>query len=516
MKNISSNKWLLTLTVMLGTMMNAIDTSIVNVAIPYIKGNLGASVEEISWVITGYILSNVIIMPLIAMVSARIGRRNFYLTSVIVFTAGSLLCGLATNLPLLVFARVLQGIGGGALGPLSQSIMRESFPAEQQGTAMGIFGLGVVVGPALGPTLGGWLVDHFSWPWIFYINIPLGILNVVMVLRYLHDPPYLERERGRMDLAGLALLITGLGALQIVLEQGERRAWFDSGIIISLATLALVGMALFVYRELTVDRPAVDLTLLRDRNFASGVLISGLLGMGLYSSMFLLPLFLQQLLGYSAFDAGLTLMPRSVAMGLTLPVAGRLYNRLGPRILVSTGLTCSAVSFVLMSRMSLDSGYADLFLTQALQGIGFGMTFVSVSTTALASIERRKMMAASGLYNVFRQVFGSVGVAVAATLFTRGQNSNRALLMEHVSRSNPAALTWMSKLSSTMASRGTDLLTARAKASGLLENLVMRQAAMLSFNRIFFLMAFLFVIAFPLVLLLRKQGGAAVVEAAID
>jgi len=230
----------------------------------------------------------------------------------------------------------------------------------------------------------------------------------------------------------------------------------------------------------------------------------------------LLPLFLQQLLGYSAFDAGLTLMPRSVAMGLTLPVAGRLYNRLGPRVLVSAGLTCSAVSFILMSRMSLDSGYADLFLTQALQGIGFGMTFVSVSTTALASIERPKMMAASGLYNVFRQVFGSVGVAVAATLFTRGQNSCRALMMEHVSLSNPAALTWIGKVSGALVNRGTDLITARAKAAGMLENLVMRQAAMLSFNRIFFLMAFLFVIALPLVLLLRKQGGAEVAEVAID
>ena len=516
MSSSSANKWLLTLTVMLGTMMNAIDTSIVNVAIPYIKGNLGASVEEISWVITGYILSNVIIMPLIAMVSARIGRRNFYLMSVVVFTGGSLLCGMATNLPLLVAARLLQGIGGGALVPLSQSIMRESFAPHEQGTAMGIFGLGVVVGPALGPTLGGWLVDHFSWPWIFYINIPLGLLNLAMVLRYLHDPPYLERERGKMDLAGLALLIAGLGALQLMLEQGERRDWFDSGLIVTFCFVAVTGLALFVWRELTIDRPAVDLSLMRDRNFASGVLISGILGVGLYASMFLLPLYLQQLLGYSAMDAGLTMMPRSVAMGLTLPVAGRLYNRLGPRLLVGCGLACSILSFVLMSRMTLGSGYRELFVTQSLQGIGFGMTFVSVSTTALASVERRRMMAASGLYNVFRQVFGSIGVAIAATLFTTGQNSSRAWLMEHVTATNQAAVSWLTTVSAALVSRGADSFSAAGMAKRLMEGAIMRQAAMLSFDRVFFLLALLFVGAVPLVLLLHKRGRGEAAEVALD
>lgn len=256
------NKWLLTLTVMLGTMMNAIDTSIVNVAIPFMKGNLGASVEEISWVATGYILANVIIMPLIAMVSARIGRRNFYLLSIILFTASSVLCGMATSLPMLVAARLLQGIGGGALGPLSQAIIRERFPPREQGLAMGIFGLGVVVGPAFGPTLGGWLVDNFSWPWIFYINIPLGLINIMLVMRYLHDPPYLERHSGKMDLAGLCFLVVSLGALQLALEQGEQKQWFDSTIIPLLFSIAIFGLILFIIRELTVDRPAVDLSLL--------------------------------------------------------------------------------------------------------------------------------------------------------------------------------------------------------------------------------------------------------------
>ncbi len=336
----ATNKWLLTLTVMLGTMMNAIDSSIVNVAVPYMRGSLGASVEEIAWVTTGYILSNVIVTPLIALVSSRVGRKRFYFYSIVIFTVSSIFCALATTLPLLVLARVIQGIGGGALGPLSQSIMRERFAPHEQGTAMGIFGLGVVVGPALGPTLGGWLVDHFSWPWIFYINVPFGVLNCLMVLRYLDDPPYLVRERGRIDFAGVALLVLSLCSLQLFLEEGRRYDWFDSSFIVMLAFLAVAGLILFVWREMTVDLPAVDLSLLGNANFASGIFISGILGMGLFASMFLLPLFLQQLLGYSAIDSGLTLMPRSIATGLTLPVAGRLYNRVGPRYLVATGLVC--------------------------------------------------------------------------------------------------------------------------------------------------------------------------------
>jgi len=504
MEQQETGKWMLTLTVMLGTMMNAIDSSIVNVAVPYMRGNLGASVEEISWVATGYILSNVIIMPLIAMISARIGRRRFYLACVILFTISSLLCGMARSLTTLVLARILQGIGGGALAPLSQSILRERFPPHEQGTAMGIFGLGVVIGPALGPTLGGWLTDNYSWPWIFYINIPLGILNIFMVMRHLHDPPYLVRDRGRMDLAGLFLLILGLGSLQLMLEQGERNDWLDSGFIVSLLFLAVMGIALFVARELTTDRPAVDLSLLKNRGFASGVVISGMLGMGLYASMFLLPIFLQQLLGYPAVESGWTLVPRSIAMGLTLPVAGRLYNRLGPKLLVSSGLLVSSASFFLMTRLSLDAGYWNLFVTQSLQGVGFGMTFVSVSTSALSTVERTRMMAASGLYNVFRQVFGSIGIALTATMFMRGQNAQRVALAADITPYSWKATQWIERVTATMHAKGADPVTAKMRALHLLDDLVTRQAAMLSFNHIYSLLMLLFLATLPCVLFLKR------------
>jgi MFS transporter, DHA2 family, multidrug resistance protein len=495
-----TGKWVLTLTVMLGTMLNAIDTSIVNVAVPYMRGNLGASVEEISWVVTGYILSNVIVMPLIALISTRFGRRRYYLFSVGLFTLASLLCGLAHTLPLLVAARILQGIAGGALAPLSQAIIRERFEPHEQGTAMGIFGLGVVIGPALGPTLGGWLVDRFSWPWIFYINIPLGILDLLLVLRFLHDPPYLKREKTPLDLTGIALLVLGLGSLQLMLEQGERHDWFASGFIVSLCALSLAGMVLFVCRELNVSQPAVDLTLLAQRDFAAGVLISGMLGMGLFASMFLLPIFLQQLLGYPALDAGLTMIPRSLAMGVAMPIAGRLYNRWGPKPLVGGGLLLSAASFFLMTRLSLAVGYWNLFLIQALQGVGFGMTFVSVSTTALSSVPRARMMAASGLYNVFRQVFGSIGVAVAANLYERGQYAQRVLLTADLVPYAAKTARWLAKTAAALQSHGVGALAAKLKALHLLEDLVNRQAAMLAFNRVYALLTVLFLATIPLVL----------------
>jgi multidrug resistance protein len=328
-------KWLITLTVMGGTLMGAIDITIVNVAIPHIQGNVGASVEEITWVSTGYILSSVIIMPIAAFLSSRFGRKRLYLFSIVLFTAGSAVCGLSSSLSLLVAARIVQGVGGGGLYPLAQAILRETFPPEEQGMAMGVYGLGVVMGPALGPPLGGWLTDHYSWPWIFFVNIPIGVVAVSMVVRFIQDPPYLERERGRVDYPGLAFMIVGLGALQLLLEQGQRKDWFESEFIVYLAVVASLGLLLFVWREWTCDRPAVDLRILKNPSFTSGCLIVGILTVGQYGTLFLFPLFLQDLLGYNAFDSGLALMPRFLAMAVTMPVAGRLYNRIGnPRLRV--------------------------------------------------------------------------------------------------------------------------------------------------------------------------------------
>ncbi len=324
------HRWLITFTVMMATIMAAIDVSIVNVALPYMRGNLGASVEEITWVATGYLLSNVIVMPIIAMLTSRFGRRRFYLFSILLFTCTSMLCGVAWSFSSLVAFRTLQGIGGGAIIPISQAILRESFPPEDQGKIIGIYGLGVILGPAFGPTLGGWLTDTYSWRWIFFINVPVGVVTVYLISRFIHDPHYLEREKGRIDGPGLAFLVVGLGSLQLMLEKGQQWDWFGSRLIVALTVLAAAGIILFVVRELTTGKPAVELRLFKDVNFAVGTFLGGIFGIALYGSLFLLPLFLQEILRYTALDSGLTLMPRSLAMAATMPLAGRLYNRPGP------------------------------------------------------------------------------------------------------------------------------------------------------------------------------------------
>jgi DHA2 family multidrug resistance protein len=490
---------------MLGTIMAVLDSSIVNVALPSISGTMGATIEQITWVITGYILANVIIMPLVALLSQWFGRKNFYMANVIIFTVASMACGLARNLPMMVFFRALQGIGGGVLLTVSQAILRETFPPEEQGTAMGIFGLGVVLAPAFGPTLGGWLTDAYSWPWIFYINVPIGVINLILVQRFVEDPPYLIRNKGNIDWLGLGLMIGGLGSLQLMLESGERNDWFESAFVIRLAIIAVVGLVLFVWRELTTENPAVDLRILRNVSFASATALGGILGVALMGSLFLLPLFLQNLLGYPAMKSGIALMPRSLAMAVIMPIGGRFYNRLGPRLLVGTGLVVTGISFWQLSHLTSQIGAWDIFWPQVMQGIGFSLIFVALSTAALATIPRPQVTAATGLYNVSRQVFGSVGIAVAATQLTSGISRYRQMLLEHVNTGNSAAVNWLSSATAAMMARtGSDIQTARRMALRLLDGTVMRQATVLSYNRIFVLVSLLFVIALPLIFLLKR------------
>jgi len=496
--------------------MAALDMSIVNVALPHMRGTLSASVEEITWVSTGYILSSVIIMPIVALLSSRFGRKRFYIFSVILFTGASMLCGIAWDLTSMVIFRILQGIGGGTLIPVAQAILRETFPQEEQAMAMGIYGLGVILGPAVGPTLGGWLTDNYSWPWIFYINIPVGIINTLLVIRFIEDPPYLVRERAKLDFPGLLFMAVGLGALQIILENGEQKDWFSSDFIRYLAIISSVGLVLFIWRELTTDKPAVDLRILKDLNFASATFLGGVLGMTLFSSIFILPLLLQQLLGYPAFDSGLALMPRSIAMAVAMPVAGKLYNRAGPRLLIGTGLLVNVLSFYQLSRLSLSVGYWDIFVPQFVQGIGFGLIFVALSTAALSTIEKPLMTAASGLYNVVRQVCGSIGIAMAATSLTRGENWNRAVLMQHVTVFRDVTSDLVQRLSSFFYSQGLDRIGAGRKALKVLDGFIMRQSSMLSFNHVFFLMAALFLFSIPLVFLIKDRQRNAGVDIAID
>ncbi|MGA2527394.1 MAG: DHA2 family efflux MFS transporter permease subunit [Smithellaceae bacterium] len=499
------HKWLITLTVMTGSIMSSLDISIVNVALPHMRGTLGASVEEITWVSTGYILSNVIIMPIVAFLSSRFGRKNFYIFSVLLFTASSMLCGIAWDLTSMVVFRIMQGIGAGALIPVSQSVLRETFPPKEQAMAMGIFGVGVMLGPAIGPTLGGWLTDNYSWPWIFYINVPIGIINVLLIMKFIEDPYYLVRQTGKVDVLGLSLMMVGLGALQTMLEEGELNDWFSSNFIIYLSLVASFGLILFIWRELKVENPVVNLRILKDINFSSATFLSGILGLALMSSLFILPLFLQQLLGYPAFDSGLALIPRSVAMLMIMPLAGRIYNRVGPRLMIGIGLFLNAVSFYQLSILSLSIGIWDIFLPQFLQGVAFGLIFVSLSTAALSTIEKQMLTAAAGLYNVVRQVFSSVGIALATTILTHGEQANRALLMEHITAFGNTSAETLRSLSQYFSSQGMDIIDAQNKALKAIEGIVMRQASMISFNHVFFLIAVIFVISTPLIFLINDS-----------
>jgi DHA2 family multidrug resistance protein len=511
-----SNKWLVTGAVLTGTIMAVLDSSIVNVALPSMSGTLACSIEEITWVVTAYILANVIIMPIIAMLSARFGRKRFYLASVILFTASSMACGLARTLPAMILFRMLQGVGGGVLQTVSQAILRETFPPEEQGIAMGLYGMGAVVAPAVGPTLGGWLTDNYSWPWIFYINVPIGVLNLILVTRFVHDPAYLKREKGAIDWLGLFLMTLGLGSLQLLLEKGENEGWLDSSLIRTLAVLAVAGVALFVWRELVARAPAVDLRLLKATSFTSATAMGGVLGIALNASLFMLPVFLQRILGYPAIDSGLALMPRSLAMIVLMPIGGLLYNRIGPRVLVGSGLVISAFSFWRLGHLAPSVGFWDIFYPQLWQGVGFSLIFVALSTAALGGVAREKITAASGLYNVVRQVCGSVGIAAAATMVSRGTVLYRSRLSERIVPGDARVEHWLSSARGAVASLGGGDQLAASRALALLDGYVRRQAAILAYNHVYQLITLSFVGCLPLVLLLRKPTGHAEVEISTD
>lgn len=501
----AAHKWAVTGTVMIGTIMAVLDSSIINVALPTMGGTLGVGVEEIAWVVTGYILAQVIVMPITALLSERFGRKNFYLFCIALFTLASMLCGAARTLPLMVVFRILQGFGGGAIMTVSQAILRETFPPAEQAMAMGLYGMGVVVAPAVGPTLGGWLTDNWSWPWVFYINVPIGVINVWLVGRVIHDPPYLKRHKGSIDWFGLGLLATGLGSFQLMLEEGQSEDWFQSGYIWTLALVGAVGLIGFVWQELRTERPAVSLRVLRDPSFSSATGIGGILGMGLYGSIFLLPVFLQNLLGYTAMLSGEVLIPRSLAMAFIMPVGGRIYNRVGPRVLVGTGLIVSAYSFWELSHLTLEVGFWDIFWPQLWQGVGFALVFVALTTAALATVPRHEITQAVGLHNVVRQVFGSIGIAVAASILTSSITRNRAILGEHVTAYDPAVQRFLNGATGGMLAHGSDAFRARDQALRLLDFNLLRQSSVLSFDHVFWLIAVMFLLAVPLVFLLKEK-----------
>ncbi|HKV43183.1 MAG TPA: DHA2 family efflux MFS transporter permease subunit [bacterium] len=499
------NKWIVTVSILLGSIMATIDTSVVNIALIHIQARFGATIQDVTWVTTSYLITVALVMPLTAWLASVVGRKRMYMYSVIIFTVASALCGFSRTLGQLIVFRVLQGLGGGALQPVAQAIMRETFPPREQAQAMGFFGMLVLLGPALGPTLGGYLVDNYSWPWIFFVNLPVGALSLFMVSQFIVDPSYM-RARGlqKVDGVGIGLLVVGLTTLLTMLEQGERDGWFSSPFILGLGMAAAVTLAAFIVWELWIPTPVVDLRILKDSSFAAGTLIIGVLGVALFGGLILLPLFMQNLLGYDATQSGLALMPRSLVMVAMMPIAGALYNRLGVYIMAPLGLLLAAASTFLMARFTLSTGALQILIPQIGQGVAFAFIFVSISTTALSTIPRHRMQAATGLYNLVRQLGGSLGTAVVVTLVDHKTTTASANLVRYASRSNPTFMRWWQTVQAGFAARGIDQGRAHLQALAVLAQTIAQQAAVVAFNYAFAVIAILFLFCLPLVLLLRR------------
>ncbi len=487
---------LISLTVMLGVIMAVIDTSIVNVAITDIAGTLGASIDEVGWVVTGYILASVIVMPLNGWLTARFGRKNFYAGCLVIFTVASFLCGTATSIWQLVAYRVLQGIGGGALQPTAQAIIFETYPIEKRSAAMAIFGMGVMVGPAIGPTIGGILVDNYSWPLIFYINLPIGIAAFVMTLAFIRDESFHKRDSSPVDWLGLGLLTAGLASLQYVLERGQHDDWFDSQTIVAMSWIAGISIIWFIVRELRDPRPLVDLHVFRSRSFTAGNIIGVVAGFGLWGINLMAPLFFENVMGLDATQTGLALVPGSLATALSMPIAGRLASRLDGRASIAIGLGMFAYGAWIMGYLDGTAGFWDVFWPRAIQGFAMGFLFVPLMTLTLGEIPRAELAGATGVTTLIRQLGGSLGIAILQFIEQRRESAAYATLASGVTAANGNVADLMHRSANPLQT-----------LAGLAE-MVRANAVTIAYDDIFRLSALLFVISLPTVLLLRVRRHA--------
>ncbi len=508
------NPWIIAISVMFATFMEVLDTTVVNVSLPHIAGSLSSTIDEATWALTSSLVANPTPLPMTGWLASMFGRKRLLMLSVVGFTAASFLCGLAPTLGTLILFRILQGATGGALQPLSQAVLLEAFPPHDRGKAMGFWGLGIVVAPILGPVVGGWLTDNYSWRWVFYINIPVGIASIVMTKMFIFDPPYLRAQSRRVDYWGLGMLTVGIGALQYVLDKGQEEDWFSSTTITVLAILSAVTLISLIIHELTTDDPVVDLRVFKERSYAVGVFLMTVVGFVLYGSMVLLPIMLQTLLGYPPMQAGIAMAPRGVGSFFMMPLTGLMTGRFDARKLLTCGLVVGGCTLLWLSTLNLQAGYWDIFWPQLIQGAGMSLLFVPLTTVAMDRIPREKMGNATSLFNLMRNLGGSVGIAVTGTMLARNSQTTTSMLGAHVTPYDPVSQSTFLRMKGAFMAAGADSATATSRATAALFGMVQRQASMVSFVGIFQLLGVLFLALIPLVLLMQRPKRRAAVTTA--
>ncbi len=500
---------MIALAVILPTFMEVLDTSIAAVALPYIAGSVSATNDEATWVLTSYLVANAVVLPASSWFSLRFGRKRFLITCIIIFTISSFACGSATSLGMILLARAVQGAGGGALQPLSQAILLESFPPKKRGLAMALFGLGVVVAPVLGPTLGGWLTDTYSWRWAFYINIPVGILAIMMITRYVQDPSYIRDARaGRFDRIGFGLLALWLALLQIILDKGQEDDWFGASWIRWATFILIVSFVAFIIWEVRRHAPLVNLRVFRNRNFAFGCLLIALFGAAIYGLVTLLPLFYQELLGYTALNAGIAVSPRGLGAIVAMPMIGLLTSRIDNRYLIGFGFFLFAVCSLWFAHVDLQISQWTLLWPIILSGFGSGCVFVPLSTTAMAELRNEEIGNASGLYNLLRNIGGSIGISVVNTIVARHEQVHRAEMVHWIDPTRPALQQQLhgiqSLLTQSNGPAGPALSAQSDRAIGIIDGLVNQQARLWSYVDDFRYLAFACFLCVPVVFMLKK------------
>ena len=504
------NPWVVAMTVTLATFMEVLDTSIANVALPHIAGNLGATSDESTWVQTSYLVSNAIVLPMSGWLSTRVGRKRFYMACVVLFTLSSMLCGLATTLPTLILFRVMQGLGGGGLGPSEQAILADTFTPEQRNMGFAIYGMAIVVAPAVGPTLGGWITDNYSWHWIFFINIPIGILSLFLTQRVVHDPPHVRTAYAQSgestDYFGITTIVLGVGFLQYVLDKGEQLEWFDSGVIRTTAAIAAIALTAMIWREWTYRNPIIQLRLLKSRNFGSATLSNFTLGMVLNGSTILIPQFLQLQLGYTAERAGWAMSPGGIALAVLMPVAGVLGSRFDPRKVIALGFVLTSASLFWMMRITPAVDFAHVVWMRVFQVMGLPLIFIPISTLAYVGMRQSDNNQVSGISNFARNLGGAVGTSFLVSYLTRHRQISRVDLVSHLHHGNVFFDRYFSSLEKSAIMTGSSVANAGQRSLAQLQQIVDAQANVLAYISSFFILGVIVALLVPLPFLMKRPS----------